>query len=305
MTALVTDVESEEQKPHEESIAGRLLLLIFILLPFVLLGMGYYLVTIPENTMMAGIKQTVWFGVGQSVVASALVSFVMLFGAWADRLMRSAESKMVVSSLAEYRRAVDILKQTGLRRIHNDRYIRPVYQRYQREVVDRLDLLGMSLKHFQQDVGAELAGWVHERENLHIRIVLLNPNSPYCDIRDGEEGGPVGEISEWGLRLTEIVLQAGHPRIKVRWHNTLPTVNMYRLDDVMFIGPYLIGRLSRLTTTLEVDVKGLFAEQYLQHFENLWSPPRTREGWSQVPTLLDVKDARDRLAQRRGKGLIQ
>lgn len=292
MTRLFPDVT---QADEGAGITARLLLIIYVLLPFVLLGLGYYLVTIPENTVMAGIKQTVWFGVGQSVIASALVSLVMLLGTWSDRLISNATSRSITRVLEDYRSAVEVLKRTGLRQIHNDRYIRPVYQRYQSEVMDRIDLLGMSLKHFQEDVGGELVKWVQDRQTLQIRIILLNPTSQYCDIRDAEEGESVGEVAKWSLRLTETVLRANHPRIKVRWHNTLPTVNMYRLDDVVFMGPYLIGRLSRLTTTLEVDVKGLFAEQYLQHFENLWDPPRGREQWSHTPTLADVDNLRQRL----------
>lgn len=291
----MTPVETiPEAGSVQKSVASKLLLLILFLLPFTLLGFGYYLVSIPEGALVAGVRQTVWFGVGQSVIASALVSLVMLVGAWADRLTASAQSTMIVASLADYRAAVDVMKQTGLRRIHSDRYIRPVYQHYQARVTDRLDILGMSLKHFQQDIGGELRRWVDERPYLQVRIIVLNPTSPYCSIRDLEEGGSIGEISEWALRITEIVLVANHPRLQIRWHNTLPTVNTYRLDDVIFLGPYLIGRLSRLTTTLEVDVKGLFAEQYLQHFEQLWNPPQGRSAWSQPPTLSDVAAARSK-----------
>src|SRR5256885_218579 len=151
---------------------GKLLLTIYILLPFVLLGLGYYLVTIPPATVLAGVKQEVLFGVGQSVIASALVSLVLLVGTWADHIVRKAE-----------------------------------------------------------------------------------------------EGSPPGDIADGSIRLTERVLDIGHPRIELRWYSTLPTVNIYRLDNVVFLGNYLIHRLSRLTATLELDTNGTLAEQYLKHFD--------------------------------------
>jgi len=283
----------------DRAVTAKLLSLIVALLSFVLLGVGYYLVTMPAGVMVAGIRQNVWFGVGQSVIASAIVTLVMLLASRADRIASEQLTELVVRSLdesgrslADYRSAVEVMKQTGMRRIHNDRYIRPVYQHYQAKVSNQLDLIGMSLKHFQQDVGEELLKWVTDRDKLHIRIMVLNPRSSYCRVRDAEEGGTTGEIAEWAMRLTEAVLRANHSRIQIRWYNTLPTVNMYRLDDVIFLGSYLIGRLSRLTVTLEVDVAGLLAEQYLAHFDNLWNPPAEHADWSMTPTIQDVQAAR-------------
>jgi hypothetical protein len=292
------------QKPDQtpaRSLLAKFLFIIFILLPFILLGLGYFLVTIPENITWFGVKQNVWFGVGQSVIASALVSIVMLVGLWAER--KTAEIDDMSNRVAfqgnlkvleGYLGQMDTLRGTGIRQMYEDRYsyIRQVYQRHQEAVSRQLDLLGMSLTHFQQDVGNQLLDWVNSRQQLSIRLLLLNPTSPYGRTRDLEEGNPEGHIAEWAIRLTERVLEINHPRIQIRWYNTLPTANVYRLDEVVFVGHYLIGLLSRQTPTLELDVNGTLAQPYLRHFEDLWSPPTSNKDWSFAPTKDDVEKAK-------------
>lgn len=281
----------------ERSLLGKFLFVIFILLPFILLGFGYFLVTIPEKVVWLGVKQTVWFGVGQSVIASALVSLVMLIGLWAERkssaLTRSREQQLI----EEFISRADTLGDTGIRAVFDDRYsyIRSAYQRYQANVSEQLDLLGMSLTHFQQDVGEQLIDWLNERPKLQIRLLLLNPNSSYGRTRDLEEGNHEGHIAEWSLRLTEKVLLIDHPRLQVRWYNTLPSANVYRLDQIVFVGNYLVRRLSRQTPTFELDVNGRLAKPYLQHFEDLWKPPKENENWSVSPKHHDVDKAKARL----------
>ncbi|MCC7542859.1 MAG: hypothetical protein IT379_41975 [Deltaproteobacteria bacterium] len=281
----------------DSAASSTILWIVFALLPLVLLGLGFYFVNIEPGVTLAGIAQNVWFGVGQSVMASALVALVMLVGTWADRRTARAESQMLRRTLEEFRQTSELVKTAGLRRVHPDRYIRSVYQDHQGRVRERLDLLGMSLKHFQQDVGDDLVRWVTERDQLEIRILVPEPCGAYCRTRDVEEGRPAGDTSEWVLRLTDLVLRSGHARIQIRWHSTIPTVSIYRLDDVVFVGPYLINRLSRLTTTLEVDSKSILAEQYLLHFESLWTPPREHPEWSRVPTAQEALAARSQLGR--------
>ena len=279
-------------------VSERLLRIILCLLPLVLAGFGFYFVSIPENAVVGGVPQRVWFGVGQSVLASALVSLVTLVGVWAERISRREADDKLHRILSAYQ-DVDAGRAAGIRRIHDNRYIRPEYQLHQSRVAERLDVLGMSLKHLQQDIGATLEQWVAERPRLTVRIIVLNPTSPYCDVRDAEEGTSAGEIATWALKLTNTVLKASHPRLKIRWNNTLPTVSMYRLDGVMFCGPYLIGRLSRLTTTLEVEANGPYATQFLEHFESLWNPPSDHSTRSQEPTADNVETATALLSKRR------
>lgn len=200
-----------------------------------------------------------------------------------------------------YMEWLDSLWGTGIRRIHEERYIRRVYQEYQRVVSKNLDLLGMGLQHFYEDVvrDGQILRWVIEREQLHVRILLLDPQSAYCSARDREEGDHEGYIAEGSIRLTEKILELNHPRIGVGWYNVLPTTNIFRLDQILFVGPYLIGQRSRQTPTLELDIGGPLAQQYLRHFDDLWDP---KNGWSSRPTGGDVAKAKAYLTGITRKG---
>lgn len=282
----------------ETEFVGKLLLLLLVLLPLILLGFGYYLLTLPPDEYLVGVKGSTWFGIGQSIIASGLVSLVMFLGLWAERKFTSIGDQDIRTLLRASLAQSEQLKQAGVRRIHDDRYIRGVYQQHQATVTNHLDLLGMSLTHFREDVGDHLKEWVESRRNLHIRLLVLDPRSPFCFARDREEGLTSGYTSDGALRLTRIVLELDHPRIQIRWYDTLPSVNFFRLDNVVFIGHYLIGRLSRQTTTLELESHGDLARQYLKHFEDLWDPPKGQT-WSFAPSVEDLVATQQQTALER------
>jgi len=46
---------------------------------------------------------------------------------------------------------------------------------------------------------------------------------------------------------------------------------IYRIDDIIFIGPHLYKRGSTTTVTLEIDNRGWLFREYEKEFEKLWT----------------------------------
>ena len=92
--------------------------------------------------------------------------------------------------------------------------------------------------------------------------------------RDAEEGNAPGSIStdvqEFLDRTAEVRVQ--HPdRFQVRLYTALPSINVFRVDDELFWGPYLVRRQSRNTPTFLVSRGGGLFDRIVEHFELLWS----------------------------------
>jgi hypothetical protein len=66
---------------------------------------------------------------------------------------------------------------------------------------------------------------------------------------------------------------------QIRLAITLPSINMFRIDDEIFWGPYLIssshyGRTSRNLPTMIVRRPGYMYDRLLDHFDEIWTGER-------------------------------
>ena len=140
-----------------------------------------------------------------------------------------------------------------------------------------LDILGFGLSHFRKDYNKsfiEIAG------KAKVRILLLNPDFPeyekysISDIRDEEEGQTKGtirsQVEEFISDYKKMKKELKNDKFEVRLYNSLPTVNIFKIDNEMFVGPYLMDRDSRRTITILIDSKGDMFEQHLEHFDEIW-----------------------------------
>ena len=77
---------------------------------------------------------------------------------------------------------------------------------------------------------------------------------------------------------------SGGGNLEVRLYNTLPTVNLFRADSNLFVGPYLLDVEDRSTPTFLVrgdtsdhSVGRELYDAYQTHFEAVWNAPTTRQ----------------------------
>jgi len=145
----------------------------------------------------------------------------------------------------------------------------------------RIDIMGFGLNSLREDYAGSFRAWANRAE---VRILLVDPESPggqftYADLRDNEEGNSRGRTSEEILRFIDDTRELwDNPQVafSLRLAKTIPSVNMFRIDEESFWGPYLIspptkhGRASRNLPTLIVRSPGYMFDRLVDHFEEIW-----------------------------------
>ncbi len=141
---------------------------------------------------------------------------------------------------------------------------------------EAIDVLGFGLRHLRQDYEADFEKWA---ASARVRILLLNPEAPtknksFAKQRDLEEGNSPTTISDdvkQFLQATESLWSDPSSGFAVRLYSALPSVNIFRVDNELFWGPYLIGKQSRNTPTLVVRRGGTLFDSFADHFDALWN----------------------------------
>ena len=168
------------------------------------------------------------------------------------------------------------LEESGLRDIFARRSvsIRPEYDQRLQDAHKQIDILGFGLNSLREDFLDSFATWA---QRCKVRVLLLDPEAPtgaasFADRRDSEEGATPGKIRqevEQFLAATT-ALRSSNPNFEVRLYHALPSVNIFRIDDSMFFGPYLLLQPSRNTPTLLIG-RGTVFDRLEEHYNALWS----------------------------------
>lgn len=203
--------------------------------------------------------------VGSSLVAAGLAGWVLfLWVVLSDE--RSARS--------------DLVFQLGLVSAFSERasMIKGEYDERFAHANTSIDVLGFGLSHFREDYGDDFKKW---GSNACVRILLIDPTMPskrssYANQRDVEEGNSQGTIAgdvQKFLDETSHLWADPESGFSVRLYRALPSVNICRIDDELFWGPYLVKKPSRNSPTLVVKRGGTLFDSLSTHFEELWNDP--------------------------------
>jgi hypothetical protein len=142
--------------------------------------------------------------------------------------------------------------------------------------------LGFGLNQFREDNGDIIKS--KALQGINVRLLVIDPKSSIVGIRSYQESDLGGEIINIPLKkikqfvndVNKTIEELGRgEKIKIKCYNALPSTMIFRIDDTMFIGPYLHKRPSRTTITYKIEGRTEIFKQYESHFENLWNDPRT------------------------------
>ena len=150
--------------------------------------------------------------------------------------------------------------------------IRNEYERRLINAKSSIDILGFGQRALLEDYQSKFVEW---KLRAKVRILLLDPDYPsasnaVADLRDLDENQTVGTISnevKQFIRNSSALHGAG---FHIRLYRCLPSVNIFRVDDEMFWGPYFIRKVSRNSPTFVVERGGDLYDELLSHFETIW-----------------------------------
>ena len=107
-----------------------------------------------------------------------------------------------------------------------------------------------------------------------MRILVVHPESPYCEQRDYEESLVPGTTKNEIIRITKFILSLKDSNVEIRWYKSLPTTSMLVIDDEeMVVGPYIAGWKHRNTYCIRLK-RGKLFDYYRTHFEKVWNDPK-------------------------------
>jgi hypothetical protein len=204
----------------------------------------------------------VLLGIGGSLIASGIAGQILF---------------LYIAFSQDTKERLDLIALSGLQRIFATRSvsIRDEYHSRLRGAKE-VDILGFGLSSFRQDYGNKF----HElASHTSFRILLLDPDFPssensFASIRDREEGNNQGDIKRDVEAFENIVRTSenlDNTKFQVRRLRAPPSINVFRVDDEIFWGPYLIASQSRNMPTLLVKKGGFLYEGIKGHFEELWT----------------------------------
>jgi hypothetical protein len=228
--------------------------LVYILCHAVIFAIGIVLCTTAKVVLVA---------IGTSLIAAGIAGWVVFTYVFASQ--RVSESLEIVTDFG-------FIKAFEARQVR----IKPEYDRLLEKAHERIDVIGFGLRALREDYLPEMSTW---KQKADVRMLLIDPEFPnvgsaYANQRDLEEGDHAGTITQQVKKfvadtkaITELV--APHS-FEVRLFRCLPSVNIFRVDNEMFWGPYLIKQPSRNSPTFLVR-RGVLFDRLLQHFDRIWN----------------------------------
>ena len=188
-----------------------------------------------------------------------------------------------VKSVTQLKEIVSAVVSAGILQVFPARSSR-IREQYDHRLkkAKEIDVLALGLSSFRQDYHGELREWC---KTARIRILVIDPDYPnadhsYAKQRDIEEGNAENQIKNdvenFIASFGELVNQ--HPNnFEIRKYKATPSVNILRVDDEMFWGPYIIKKSSRNMPTFIVKKGGYLFDSMKSHFESIWQDDRYSE----------------------------
>lgn len=192
-------------------------------------------------------------GVSASLIASAIVAI----------------GSMIIFRLANKRKEVcDVWALDGIYELRQEANI-PLNE-YQDNVKNQIDIIAMGLN-----------SWINARNEkityalnhgVQIRIITVHPSNPFLESIDKRENKMEGATKQSVISLTDFISRYDKiGNFKIKYYNNLPMDMYFRVDNHIFVGPYLYGKASQQTITYEYTKGGKGFEYYANYFEMLWN----------------------------------
>lgn len=201
--------------------------------------------------------KTIIVSVGASLIASAVVTYLSSIYVFKRKQGKVLTDVWGLVSIHATRAEMNISCDTNLK-----------------EITKKLDIIAFGLRSLRDANGKTVEQKV--REGLSVRILTIDPHSQFLEQREKDEKKLKGsmalsieQLTEWVYHLKEIAPNSDN--IQIKYYNALPLDLYYREDGHLYIGPYLYGKDSQQTITMEYreNTKGFC--YYTEYFEELWS----------------------------------
>lgn len=198
-------------------------------------------------------EKGLWFNLGCSLLSSGLV--ILLTALFVERLkvnpLDEWKLKTITSTRAE---------------INNDCEIEMDH------VKKQVDIVAFGLRSFRTThTDAQILEKL--KKGINYRILTMNPQSEFVTARETEEDNKniknsIEALIEWADSLNA---KSSRGKIIIKGYSSMTLDFYWRVDIVVYIGPYWNGYESQQTITYKYIKGGKGFKTYSDYFEKLWS----------------------------------
>lgn len=227
--------------------------MIYILINIIIFLIGLFLIYIGFTQKQSSENiANIAISIGTSLVATGVVL--------ALDLVRRNTNKRV------NRRTKNILGHSGIQWVYEKRDL-DKYDHLIKRVSDRLDICGYSLGAFFDSYG-EIIKKRATINDLKIRVLFVNPNSEAARARAELEGKPSNHFED---RFNSFMnFFSGTSSVEIKTIDTPLSSMIYRIDNIMFIGPHFYKTQSKSTLTIELSKGSMLFNEYQKEFDRMW-----------------------------------
>lgn len=110
---------------------------------------------------------------------------------------------------------------------------------------------------------------------MQMRLLVMDPNSEFVKQREIEEDALPNSISHSINKLVSWVnklnSRTDKGKIEIKFYNSMTLDFYWRMDDDLYVGPYLYGVVSQQTITYKFVNGGKGFQVYTDYFDSLWN----------------------------------
>lgn len=138
--------------------------------------------------------------------------------------------------------------------------------------ISQLDIIAFGLSSFRSFHTNDVLNRLNH--GMNVRILVMHPKGKYISQREVEEGDTRGNISKSILDLVEwaknLNVHSSKGKIALKYYCCMTLDFYWRLDDELYIGPYMNGKKSQQTITYKFIKGGKGFNIYTDYFEERW-----------------------------------
>jgi len=114
------------------------------------------------------------------------------------------------------------------------------------------------------------------KEGMKMRILIPNKDSAFIEQREKDENAANGEITKsindlhnWVI-LTKKELNLSEDSLLIKQYNCLPIESIMRIDNDIFVGPFMVKKISQLTIGYRYHQGGKGYDYYQKYYNSIW-----------------------------------
>lgn len=203
------------------------------------------------------ILQNLLIGVGCSIVASSVVSYITTLYLTSDK------------------NAKRVIETWGLKNIEIRSNLNSEINERLAHMDHGMDIVAFGMKNFLSRQNAILEEKV--KKGCVIRILTMHPDSEFIARRDEEESNSLGQIKneikemiKWAQEINNNPSRKGSGSIEIRGYKGLPQDMYQKVDDYVYVGPLQFGKPSQQTIAYAYKPGSKGAQYYTKYFLDLW-----------------------------------